>query len=133
MVVMMAHGDHPDAPDRVAMAIVVGDVALDVSRAAARAVVFHVGPRGAVVPAGFRSGSGEEDDGSKSEERDQVLHNFVLGFTRSDEVLRCLFKKSGNFFGTSVGHDSKRFGHFPWRVARVNGMLPVNVQPTLSR
>jgi hypothetical protein len=62
-----------------------------------------------------------------------VLHNFRIGFTHSDEAPRGLFKKSGNFFGARDGRDSKRIGHFPWRVMRVNGMLQMNVQPPLSR
>ena len=98
-VVMVATDrDHPGAPDGVAVAIVRGDVALDVGRPAAGAVEANIGPRGAARVTRFRGRGGQQGSDSESEDSDQFFHDVVLGFTRSDEAFRRLFKNSGIIF-----------------------------------
>lgn len=98
VMTMMTDRDHPAAPDGVAMVIVVGDVTLDVGRPAAGAVEADVGPRRAAGVTCFRSGGGQQGSDSESEDSDQFFHDVVLGFTRSDEAFRRLFKNSGIIF-----------------------------------
>ena len=91
VVVVPADRDHPATPDSVAMAIIVGNVALHVSGATARAVILHVNPRGPVIVTCLGGWGGDHGGDSESQDGDQLFHDVVLGFTGSDEGLAVLF------------------------------------------
>jgi len=98
MVVVPADGNHATTPDRVAMAIVVGNVALHVRGATTRAVVLYIDPRGTVVVTCLGVRSSEETSDAQGENGDQLFHDVVLGFTNSDEGFAGLFKMPENSY-----------------------------------